>query len=255
VPDEHSVIGVIPARYGSTRFPGKPLAEISGKPMIRHVYERTARACLLSKVVVATDDRRIREVVEGFGGVVMMTSDTHPTGTDRVAEVAERLGGSHYVNVQGDEPLIEPAYVDTCARLLIEGNAMSTLATRIRWRHELFDRAVAKVVTDRQGYAMYFSRSAIPFPRKYLDRGIDVDLDSSVYLRHVGVYGYTAETLRAIVSAGESDVESIEGLEMLRALYMGISIKVGLVDSATPHVDVPDDIREVEKALDAEDRV
>lgn len=255
MPDEHSVIGVIPARYGSTRFPGKPLAAISGKPMIQHVYERTARAGLLSKVIVATDDLRIKDVVEGFGGIAMMTSDEHPSGTDRVAEVAEKTGGAYYVNVQGDEPLIEPAYVDTCARLLLGGSDMSTLATRIRWRHELFDQNVAKLVIDKEGRAMYFSRSAIPFPRKYLDRGVDVDLDCSVYLRHVGVYGYTTETLRAVTSEEESAVESLEGLEMLRALYLGIRIKVGLVDSAIPHVDLPEDIQVVEKALNIKDRM
>lgn len=253
MPDEHSIIGVIPARYGSTRFPGKPLARIAGKPMIQHVYERTARARLLSRTVVATDDLRIKDVVEGFGGVAVMTSPEHASGTDRVAEVARELGHSHYVNVQGDEPLIDPAYVDTCARLLLEGAEMSTLATRIRWRHELFDQNVAKVVLDRQGYAVYFSRSAIPFPRKYLDRGIDVDLDSSVYLRHVGVYGYTAEALQAITSEGESELERLEGLEMLRALYLGKRIKVGLVKSTIPHVDLPEDILAVEEALKTKD--
>jgi len=253
VPDKHSIIGVIPARYGSTRFPGKPLARIAGKPMIQHVYERTTRARLLSQVIVATDDVRIRDVVEGFGGVAVMTSAEHPSGTDRVAEVARGLAHSHYVNIQGDEPLIDPAYVDTCARLLLEGSDMSTLATRIRWRHDLFDQNVAKVVLDRQGYAIYFSRSAIPFPRKYLDRGVDVDLDSSVYLRHVGVYGFTADTLRAFTSEAESELESIEGLEMIRALYAGIKIKVGLVKSSIPHVDLPEDIPAVEEALKAMD--
>jgi 3-deoxy-D-manno-octulosonate cytidylyltransferase len=251
VPDEGSLIAVIPARYGSTRFPGKPLALICGKPMIQHVYERTARAALPAGVIVATDDRRIKDAVEAFGGRAVMTSPEHATGTDRVAEVAKQVGYSYYVNVQGDEPLIEPAYVDACARLLLEGSPMSTLATRIRWRHELFDQNVAKVVLDRCGYAMYFSRSAIPFPRKYLDRGADVDLDCSVYLRHVGVYGYTAEALCTVTSEEESDAESLEGLEMLRALYLGIRIKVALVESAIPHVDLPEHIMEVETALRA----
>jgi len=253
VPDEHSIIGVIPARYGSTRFPGKPLAIIAGKPMIQHVYERTVRAGLLSRVVVATDDERIKRAVENFGGEAVMTSPEHPSGTDRVAEAAEKLGGSHYVDIQGDEPLIDPAYVDTCARLLIEGAEMSTLATRLRWRHELFDQDVAKVVLDREGCAIYFSRSAVPFPRKYLDRGVDVDLDSSVYLRHVGIYGFTTGTLRAVTSEGETELESLEGLEMLRALYHGIRIKVGLVGSTIPHVDRPEDIPAVEEALKAKD--
>jgi 3-deoxy-manno-octulosonate cytidylyltransferase (CMP-KDO synthetase) len=222
--------------------------------MIQHVYERTSGAGLLADVVVATDDERIRDAVEGFGGKAMMTSADHPSGTDRVAEVAERLGHPLYVNVQGDEPLIEPAYVDTCARLLLEGSAMSTLATRIRWRHELFDQNVAKLVMDRDGRALYFSRSPVPFPRKYLDRGLDVDLDCSVYLRHVGVYGYTAETLRTLTSEKESEAESLEGLEMLRALHLGIGVRVGLVGSAIPHVDLPEDISEVEKAIKAKDR-
>jgi 3-deoxy-manno-octulosonate cytidylyltransferase (CMP-KDO synthetase) len=253
VPDDGSVIGVIPARYGSTRFPGKPLALIAGKPMIQHVYERAARAGLLAAVVVATDDARIKEAVEGFGGTAMMTSAEHPSGTDRVAEVAERLKCPYCINIQGDEPLIEPASVDTCARLLLEGSPMSTLAARIRWRHELFDQNTAKVVLDARGYALYFSRSAIPFPRKYLDRGVDVDLDCSMYLRHVGVYGYSAETLRRLTAEEASEAEDLEGLEMLRALHLGIRIKVGLVASATAHVDVPEDIAEVEKALKPKD--
>jgi 3-deoxy-manno-octulosonate cytidylyltransferase (CMP-KDO synthetase) len=253
VPDETSVIGVIPARYGSTRFPGKPLALIAGKPMIQHVYERAGQAELLAGVVVATDDQRIKETVEAFGGTAAMTSPEHASGTDRVAEVAQRLECAYCVNIQGDEPLIDPAYVDACARLLLEGASMSTLAARIRWRHELFDQNVAKVVLNNRGYALYFSRSPIPFPRKYLDRGVDVDLDCSVYLRHVGVYGYSAETLQALTSAEMSESEDLEGLEMLRALHMNIDIKVGLVASATVHVDVPEDIAEVEKALKAKD--
>jgi 3-deoxy-manno-octulosonate cytidylyltransferase (CMP-KDO synthetase) len=254
VPDEHGVIGVIPARYGSTRFPGKPLAPIAGKPMIQHVYERTARASLLSKVIVATDDERIKDVVEGFGGAAMMTSEAHRNGTERVAEVAEQLGKPYYVNVQGDEPLIEPAYVDRCARALLDGEEMATLATRIRWRGELFDQNVAKLLTDKDGYALYFSRSAIPFPRKYLDKGIDVDLDCSEYLRHVGVYGYTLAVLRRLASEGETKLEELESLEQLRALFVGIRIRVEMVESTTPHVELPEDIAKVEAILGVKDR-
>jgi len=249
------IVAFIPARFPSTRFPGKPLAPISGKPMIQHVYERAVRAELLLRVIVATDDERIKRAVEDFGGEALMKSPEHPSGNDRGAEAAEGREEAPDVNIQGDEPLIDPGYVDACARLLLDGAEMSTLAARIRWRHELFDQNVAKVVLDREGYAIYFSRSAVPFPRKYLDRGVDVDLDSSVYLRHVGIYGFTAGALRAVTSKGETELESLEGLEMLRALYHGIRIKVGLVESTIPHVDIPEDIPAVEKALKTGDGI
>jgi 3-deoxy-manno-octulosonate cytidylyltransferase (CMP-KDO synthetase) len=253
VPEKRTVIGVIPARYGSTRFPGKPLALIAGKPMIRHVYERALRSNLLSQVIVATDDERIRRAVEEFGGQAMMTAADHATGTDRVAEVAGRLKASHYVNVQGDEPLIEPIYIDHCARLVLEGAPMSTLATRIRWRSELFDQNVVKLITDSLGYAICFSRSPIPFPRKYLDRGMDVDLDCTTYLRHVGVYGYSLASLRTLASVGECEPEGLESLEQLRALVAGLKIRVMVVDALTPCVDVPADLRKVEDLLGAKE--
>jgi 3-deoxy-D-manno-octulosonate cytidylyltransferase len=255
VPDKDAVIGVIPARYGSTRFPGKPLALIAGKPMIQHVYDRACQASLLSSVVVATDDARIRDAVEAFGGTAVMTSPDHPTGTDRVAEAATRLKAASYVNIQGDEPLIDPSHIDKCARMVLDGEMMSTLATGVAWRCELFDQNVVKVVVDELGYAMYFSRSAIPFPRKYLDQGIDVDLECSTYLRHVGIYGYTAATLQALASHGECELEELESLEQLRALASGIPIKVGMVESLSACVDVPADIGKVERLLAARDQV
>jgi 3-deoxy-D-manno-octulosonate cytidylyltransferase len=254
VPEQEAVIGVIPARYGSTRFPGKPLALIAGRPMIQHVYERSLKASLLSRVVVATDDERIERAVKAFGGTAVMTSADHRTGTDRVAEVARHLKAPHYVNIQGDEPLVDRAHIDLCAQLVLDGAAMSTLVARIRTRDDLLNQNLARVVVGKDGHALMFSRSTIPFPRKYLDRGIDVDLDSSMYLRHVGVYGFDAATLQTITSEGESELESLEGLEMLRALYQGIRIKVGLVESSIPHVDVPEDIQLVEKALEAGER-
>lgn len=251
MPDPNAVIGVVPARYGSTRFPGKPLAAIAGRPMIQHVYERASQAPLLTQVIVATDDRRIADVVAGFGGKAMMTSRDHPSGTDRVMEVAEALGAPFYVNIQGDQPLIDPAHIDACARALLEGSAMSTLAARIRWRHEVFDSQVAKVLIDKDGYAICFSRSAIPFPGKFLAEGRDIDLECSAYFRHVGVYGYALATLRALSASGECEVERVESLEQLRALYLGIKIKVEIVDSVTPHVDVPADIDEVARFIKA----
>jgi 3-deoxy-manno-octulosonate cytidylyltransferase (CMP-KDO synthetase) len=251
VSDKDDVIGVVPARYGSTRFPGKPLVPIAGKPMIEHVYRRASRASLLSQVIVATDDSRIMDAVSSFGGKAMMTSSEHPSGTDRLMEVAETLKAPFFVNIQGDEPLINPDHIDACARALLEGAEMSTLAARIRFRHEVFDRGVAKVLIDAKGYAICFSRSAIPFPGKFLARGEDIDLECSPYFRHVGVYGYTLATLRALAGAGQCEMERVESLEQLRALYLGIKIKVEIVDSVTPHVDEPADVQEVERTIKA----
>ncbi len=249
--NDKGIIGVIPARYGSTRFPGKPLAIIAGKPMVQHVYERARRARLLAGVVVATDDDRIRQAVVNFGGEAVMTSPAHPTGTDRVAEFARDTKAFGYVNIQGDEPLIDPTFIDTCAGFIAGGDRMSTLVSRIRTRSELLDQNVVKVVVDRDGRAIYFSRYAVPFPRKYLDSGADVDLEASTYLRHVGLYGYTRETLLALAEAGTCEIEDIEGLEQLRALYLGIDIRVAYVGAAGPCVDVPSDIDKIEKAINA----
>jgi 3-deoxy-manno-octulosonate cytidylyltransferase (CMP-KDO synthetase) len=250
VPERRAVIGVIPARYGSTRFPGKPLAAIAGRPMVEHVYLRVAQAARLSRVIVATDDRRIMDAVEAFGGEAVMTSPEHPTGTDRVAEVAGGLDADYLINVQGDEPLIDPAHINLCADALLSGESMATLATRIRTRDEVFSQNVAKLVVSREGHAVYFSRSPIPFPRKYLDKGIDVDLDSSTYLKHIGVYGYTRSSLEQLASNGPCELEEMESLEQLRALVVGIRMKVVLVDGSTPCVDVPEDIGRVESLLE-----
>ena len=249
MPEGERIIGVIPARFASTRFPGKPLAAIAGKPMIRWVYEAASRAKELSSVVVATDDERIKQAVEGFGGKVMLTSGAHRSGTDRVAEVAGRLAASHYINIQGDEPLIGAEHIDEVARMLLGGAPMATLAARMTSRSDLFDQNVVKVVVDRAGAALYFSRHAIPFPRKYLDRGIDVDLDASVYLRHLGTYGYSRAALLELAGSEPCEIEELESLEQLRALYLGIRLEVGVVEAAGPCVDVPGDIAKVENLL------
>lgn len=249
MPDERAVIGVIPARYGSTRFPGKPLALIAGKPMIQHVYERARLAGCLSEVVVATDDERILRAVEAFGGQAVMSSRDHPTGTDRVAEVATAIEAPYYVNIQGDEPLIEPESIDTCAEMIVSGAEMATLVAPIRWRKDLFDQNVVKVVASKTGCALYFSRSPIPFPRKYLDKGVDVDLDSSAYVRHIGVYGYSRAALQRLGAVGVCELEELESLEQLRALWLGIEIKIGLAERVSPCVDVPEDIAKIETAL------
>lgn len=247
--DDKGIIGVIPARYGSTRFPGKPLALIAGRPMVQHVYERARHARLLSEVIVATDDDRIRQAVENFGGRAVMTSQAHSSGTDRVAEIARDIQAPGYVNIQGDEPLIDPAFIDICAGLIADGDQMSTLVSRIETRGDLLDQNVVKVVIDRDGYAVYFSRHAIPFPRKYLEKGVDVDLEDSTYLRHVGVYGYRREALISMADAGKCEMEDLESLEQLRALHLGIKIKVGFVGGASPCVDVPLDIERIEQAM------
>jgi 3-deoxy-D-manno-octulosonate cytidylyltransferase len=255
VPERQAVIGVIPARYGSTRFPGKPLAKIAGRPMIEHVYERAAKAARLARIVVATDDRRIQEAVRAFGGEAVMTSSDHPTGTDRVAEVAGGLGAGYFINIQGDEPLIDPAHIDLCADGLLSGESMVTLVARILRTDDLFNPNIAKVVVSCDGHAIYFSRSPIPFPGKYLDKGMDVDLDSFTYLRHIGLYGYTRSTLERLALSGPCRLEEIESLEQLRALAIGISIKVAVVESISPCVDVPEDIRQVESLLGTGDSV
>jgi 3-deoxy-manno-octulosonate cytidylyltransferase (CMP-KDO synthetase) len=249
VPERDTVIGVIPARYGSTRFPGKPLALIAGKPMIQHVYERASRAARLTQVVVATDDHRIEDAVKAFGGEAVMTSTDHRTGTDRVAEVAAGVRTAYYVNIQGDEPLIDPVHIDLVADMLLAGESMATLVTRIRQRSDLFDQNVVKVVLTDSGHAAYFSRSSIPFPGKYLDKGIDVDVDSTTYLRHIGIYSYGPQALEKLAACGMCELEQIESLEQLRAIWIGIPIKVGIVDTISPCVDVPEDIEKVETAM------
>jgi 3-deoxy-manno-octulosonate cytidylyltransferase (CMP-KDO synthetase) len=223
--------------------------------MIQHVYERVSRASLLSMVVVATDDERIQQAVEGFGGSAVMTSKHHASGTDRVAEVATRLEAPYYVNVQGDEPLVETAHVDACARMLLEGAPMSTLGARICSRNDLLDPNLARMAVSGDGHALMFTRSVIPFPRKYLDQGVDVDLDSSTYIRHVGMYGYTRSVLEKLAAAGPCELEELESLEQLRALWLGIAIKVEIVGEVSPCVDVPDDIAKIERVMGMGDRV
>lgn len=249
--DRGGTICVIPARYASTRFPGKPLAMIRGKPMIQRVYDRAREAEIPSRVVVATDDPRIVKVVEGFGGEVVLTSADHRTGTERVAEIARSSDAACFVNVQGDEPLIEPALVDAVARMILDGAPMATLAARITSRSDLFDQNVVKVVLGRDSHALYFSRHAVPFPRKYLERGEDIDLTSSTYLRHVGTYGYSRAALLEVADGEPCEIEQLESLEQLRALALGIQIKVQVVGSVGPCVDVPGDIAKVESIMAA----
>ncbi len=241
------VIGIIPARYGSTRLEGKPLKDICGKPMIQLVVEAAQKARLLDQVYVATDDARIAAAVEQFGGQARLTSPHHNTGTDRVAEVASGLEADIVVNVQGDEPLFDPAMIDEVIQPFVEEAdlPMSTLAVPILEESKLDNPNVVKVVFDRRGSALYFSRSLIPYPRK--------KVDFQVY-EHVGVYAYRKDFLMTYVRIPQTRLEIIELLEQLRALESGYRLKV--VVSAHPYeglsVDTLEDLEKVREIVRAQ---
>ena len=212
-------MGVIPARYGSTRLAGKPLAMINGKPMVQHVYENARKASTLASVVVATDDERVVNAVAAFGGEAVMTSTAHTSGTDRVAEVMRLRNADIAVNVQGDEPLMDPVIIDECVRALTDnpGVGFSTVMKRVP-ESAYGDPSVVKVVCDAQGRALYFSRSLIPYPR--------FRTPEFAVFEHIGIYGYTRECLAQLSQMPPSVLERIEGLEQLRALENGIAIQV-----------------------------
>lgn len=241
------IIGIIPARYASTRFPGKPLALIAGKPLIQHVVERCRDAKSLSEVVVATDDTRIADVARGFCRVEMTRAD-HPSGSDRIAEVALRCKCDAIVNIQGDEPLIEPMVIDAVAGALEHGE-MSTAATPIRNPDEYDNPNVVKVVVNAAGRALYFSRRTIPYLREAASRSANEQLAAFPFLKHLGIYGYRRETLLQLVKFPMSPLENAEKLEQLRALENGIQITVVKVDYDSVGVDVPQDVAKVEKLL------
>ena len=241
------ILGIIPARYASTRFPGKPLHLIAGKPLLQHVVERCQQAKALSEIVVATDDVRIAEVASKFCRVEM-TSDQHPSGTDRIAEVAGRCACDAAVNIQGDEPLIDPAVVDAVARALTNA-AMSTAATPIRDAADYDNPNVVKVVVNSAGRALYFSRRTIPFVRDAASRPVAEQLAAFPFLKHLGIYGYRRETLLELVRFPVSPLEAAEKLEQLRALDHGIEIAVVRVEHDSVGVDVPADVERVERLL------
>ncbi|MBW6511805.1 MAG: 3-deoxy-manno-octulosonate cytidylyltransferase [Desulfuromonadaceae bacterium] len=247
-----SVAAIIPARFASTRFPGKPLADICGKPMIQHVYERVSRSTSVTRVIVATDDERISSAVTGFGGEVMMTRADHPTGTDRLAEVAAQLDAAIIVNVQGDEPLIEPRMIDLATAPLLADDTipMGTLKTAILDEEEFTNPNVVKVVTDRDGFALYFSRAAIPF-----QRDAAVDTASKIALtrgfKHIGLYVYRRDFLLKFPTLLATPLEQLEKLEQLRALENGFRIRVVETRDASWGVDVPEDLARVRKILGA----
>jgi 3-deoxy-manno-octulosonate cytidylyltransferase (CMP-KDO synthetase) len=231
------VIALIPARYESTRFPGKPLALIHGKPMIQHVFERTRAVSLVDQVLVATDDARIAEAVRAFGGDVVMTSTGHQTGTDRIAEAVTDLDAEIVVNVQGDVPFLESAMVDATVALMHADVMlpMATVKVPIRDQAEMTNPNVVKVVTDRDGYALYFSRSPLPYWR---------DLASTAPLgyKHIGLYAYRRDFLLRFARLAPTPLERAEKLEQLRALEWGFRIRVAETRGQSIEVDTPEDL-------------
>ncbi|WP_263262863.1 3-deoxy-manno-octulosonate cytidylyltransferase [Pseudomonas sp. RIT-PI-S] len=247
---------VIPARYGSTRFPGKPLEQIAGKPMIRHVWEQ-ARKSGASRVVVATDDARILAACESFGAEVVMTRADHESGTDRLAEVAASLGlgdDAIVVNVQGDEPLIPPVVIDQVAANLAANTQarMATLSEPLLEAQHLFNPNVVKVVTDLTGLALTFSRAPLPWARDALARHPDRLPEGVPYRRHIGIYAYRAGFLQDFVRWGPCWLEKTESLEQLRALWHGVRIHVAdALIAPPPGVDTPEDLERVRRLLEA----
>jgi 3-deoxy-manno-octulosonate cytidylyltransferase (CMP-KDO synthetase) len=242
-----NVIVVIPARYGSTRLPGKPLVSLAGKSMIQRVYERAKLAQRVNRVIVATDDDRIVKAIQEFGGEARMTRPDHRTGTERVAEVAAHEGGDIFVNVQGDEPLLDPAAVDTAVGALLEEPqvTIATVATPIKVPGDIMDPNVCKVVLDFDENALYFSRAPIPWVR---DTAGHVQ---ARHLKHLGLYVFRREALLEYPTLPQGKLERIEQLEQLRWLENGWKIRVAEVEHDAVSVDVPDDVARVEKLLAA----
>ncbi|MCM0081357.1 3-deoxy-manno-octulosonate cytidylyltransferase [Geomonas sp. Red32] len=243
------ITAVIPARYASTRFEGKALADIMGKPMVQHVYERALKASLVSDVIVATDDERIASKVRAFGGKVEMTSASHETGTDRLAEVAQRIDADILVNVQGDEPLIDPAMIDQAIAPLLEDATLpiATLKSRIKTLHDFLSPNVVKVVADFKGNVLYFSRSPLPFFRdKWNDLKDEAFVSGKLLCyKHVGLYVYRREFLPVFTALKPTYLELSEKLEQLRALENGYRIKVVETDFESIGVDTPADLEKV----------
>ncbi len=243
------ILGIVPARYASTRFPGKPLAMIAGKPLIQRVVERCRQARSLAEVVVATDDDRIAAVARGFSRVEM-TSASHPSGTDRAAEVAGRCACDAAINIQGDEPLIDPAVIDAVAGALDRWE-MATAATPLRDPSEYDNPNVVKVVVNAAGQALYFSRRTIPYVRDAAGCSAAEQMAAFPFLKHVGIYGYRREILLELVRWPVSPLEAAERLEQLRALDGGVGIGVVRVDYDSVGVDIPADVARVEERLQA----
>ena len=242
------ILGIIPARYASTRFPGKPLTIINGKSMIQRVYEQSLKSGLLSDVVVATDDQRIFDAVVAFGGQVMMTSSEHNSGTDRCCEIVEKIGDLYdaVVNIQGDEPFINPEQIDQIAKLISsEESQIASLCKPIKDQDELFDENVVKVVFDNKVRALYFRSQTIPFLRK-VDKDEKSWMEARTFYKHIGIYAYKVDVLKKIASLEQSGLELSECLEQLRWLENSYTIMMGVTEFESYSIDTPQD---VEKCL------
>ncbi len=264
-----TAIVIIPARYDSTRFPGKPLAPLNGKPLIQHVYENSGKSKLAKEIIVATDSKDILDKVVSFGGKAVMTSKTHASGTDRIAEVAASLDYDIIVNVQGDEPLIRPEMIDDVITLLDDKRAsMGTLMKKIENPEEIFDPNVVKVVCDKEGFALYFSRAPIPYHRDIFSaevqkrgsaegekmRGtrfalLNYGTFELFMYKHIGIYSYRKDVLLSLAGTKPVELEQTEKLEQLRALVNGFRIKVKETFFETIGVDTPEDLERVKKWL------
>lgn len=240
-------IGIIPARYASTRFPGKPLALLGGKPVIQHVYEKVA--AVLEAAYVATDDERIYDVVKEFGGQVVMTRTDHKSGTDRIEEAIEKIGGEWdvVVNVQGDEPFVSKSQLDTiCHCFDYPTTQIATLGKPFESMEAVQNPNSPKIVVDNMGFAMYFSRSVIPYVR---GKEKSSWLTHYPFLKHLGIYAYRKDVLRQITQLPQSSLEIAESLEQLRWLQNGFKIKVGTTDVETVGIDTPQDLERAEEFL------
>lgn len=243
-------IGIIPARYASTRFPGKPLALLGGKPVIQHVYEKVA--AVLEAAYVATDDERIYDVVKAFGGQVVMTRTDHKSGTDRIEEAIEKIGGEWdvVVNIQGDEPFVSKSQLDTICHCFDDPTTqIATLGKPFESMEAVQNPNSPKIVVDNMGFAMYFSRSVIPYVR---GKEKSSWLTHYPFLKHLGIYAYRKDVLRQVTQLPQSSLEIAESLEQLRWLQNGFKIKVGTTDVETVGIDTPQDLERAEEFLKAQ---
>ena len=237
------ILGIIPARYSSTRFPGKPLADINGKPMIQRVYEQAKKCRSLTEVVVATDDKKIESAVKKFGGKIIMTSDKHESGTDRCYEALAKTGKKYdaVINIQGDEPFIHPEQITKVANCFKDTTVqLATLAIKLKSVHELTNHNTIKVIINKQKEAIYFSRTAIPY---YRGEDFSEWLEMHTYYKHIGIYGYRADILGEVTKLERSSLEIAESLEQLRWIENGYKIKIDLTTHESYSIDTPEDLK------------